>query len=193
MVTDHKNLEYFTTTKKLTQRQVRWSEYLSHFNAKICFRLGSLGTKPDTLTCHWDVYQEDGKTTNSTANIQPIFTTEHIAATNITAFANSLTPPESPYTNILDHATILDIVSSSTPEDPFARSMDEKIIGSELSHGWSWQADRLYFEGCLYIPDHQDLHLQIIHNHHDHPIADHFSNIKTIDLIRHNFHWPGLG
>src|SRR6266478_7710538 len=30
-VTNHKNLEYFTTTKKLTQRQVRWSEYLSHF------------------------------------------------------------------------------------------------------------------------------------------------------------------
>ena len=28
VVTDHKNLEYFSTTKILTQRQVRWSEYL---------------------------------------------------------------------------------------------------------------------------------------------------------------------
>ena len=34
-VTDHKNLEYFTSTKKLTQRQARWSEYLSQFNLKI--------------------------------------------------------------------------------------------------------------------------------------------------------------
>jgi Reverse transcriptase (RNA-dependent DNA polymerase). len=29
VVTDHKNLEYFSTTKILTRRQVRWSEYLS--------------------------------------------------------------------------------------------------------------------------------------------------------------------
>ena len=32
VVTDHKNLEYFATTKILTRRQARWSEYLSQFN-----------------------------------------------------------------------------------------------------------------------------------------------------------------
>ena len=32
MVTDHKNLEYFTSTKKLTCQQAQWSEYLSQFN-----------------------------------------------------------------------------------------------------------------------------------------------------------------
>ncbi|KAM4067837.1 transposon Tf2-1 polyprotein [Hirsutella rhossiliensis] len=32
VITDHKNLEYFTTTKALNQRQVRWSEFLSGFN-----------------------------------------------------------------------------------------------------------------------------------------------------------------
>ena len=29
IVTDHKNLEYFSTTKVLTGRQAWWSEYLS--------------------------------------------------------------------------------------------------------------------------------------------------------------------
>jgi len=29
VVMDHKNLEYFLTTKVLTRRQARWSEYLS--------------------------------------------------------------------------------------------------------------------------------------------------------------------
>ena len=37
VVTDHKNLEYFSTTKILTRRQVRWSEYLSQFNLVIWF------------------------------------------------------------------------------------------------------------------------------------------------------------
>jgi hypothetical protein len=29
VLTDHRNLEYFMTTKQLTRRQVRWSEFLS--------------------------------------------------------------------------------------------------------------------------------------------------------------------
>ncbi len=35
IVTDHKNLEYFSTTKILTWQQVQWSEYLSQFNLVI--------------------------------------------------------------------------------------------------------------------------------------------------------------
>jgi len=50
VVTDHKNLEYFSMTKSLTRRQARWSEYLSAFNMVICFRPGRLSEKPDTLT-----------------------------------------------------------------------------------------------------------------------------------------------
>ena len=37
MVTDHKNLEYFSTSKVLTRRQARWSEYLCQFNLIIRF------------------------------------------------------------------------------------------------------------------------------------------------------------
>ena len=32
VVTNHKNLEYFSTTKVLSRHQARWSEYLSTFN-----------------------------------------------------------------------------------------------------------------------------------------------------------------
>ena len=57
-VMDHKNLEYFTTTKKLTRWQARWSEFLSQFNLSICFQPGRLGAKPDALTWRPDVYSE---------------------------------------------------------------------------------------------------------------------------------------
>jgi len=50
IVMDYKNLEYFSTTKVLTQRQAQWSKYLSQFNLVIKFCPSSLGTKPDTLT-----------------------------------------------------------------------------------------------------------------------------------------------
>jgi hypothetical protein len=33
IITDHRALEYFMTTKKLSARQARWAEYLSRFNS----------------------------------------------------------------------------------------------------------------------------------------------------------------
>jgi len=50
VVMDHKNLEYFSTTKVLTWRQVQWSKYLSQFNLVIRFCPSRLGTKLDALT-----------------------------------------------------------------------------------------------------------------------------------------------
>src|SRR5882724_9784768 len=53
---DHKNLEYFVTTKQLTCCQVHWSEYISGFSYLICYHAGWLGTNPDAFTHHKDVY-----------------------------------------------------------------------------------------------------------------------------------------
>jgi hypothetical protein len=50
VITDHRNLEYFTTTKLLNRRQARWSEFLSRFNFTITYRPGKQGAKPDALT-----------------------------------------------------------------------------------------------------------------------------------------------
>ena len=56
MLCDQKNLKYFSTTKQLTWSQVPWPEYLSGFTYLIHYHAGQLGTKPDVLTHHEDVY-----------------------------------------------------------------------------------------------------------------------------------------
>ena len=83
VVIDHKNLEYFFTTKVLIQRQVWWSKYLFQFNLVIRFCSGRLSTKPDALTRWWDVYSKEGNTGYATINphnFKPIFTQEQLAA-----------------------------------------------------------------------------------------------------------------
>lgn len=50
ILSDHKNLEYFMTTKLLSRRQARWSEFLSRFNFKITYRPGGLNRRADALT-----------------------------------------------------------------------------------------------------------------------------------------------
>ena len=50
VLTDHKGLEYFITTKKLTPRQARWAEFLSEFNFKVTYQTGKKNDKADALT-----------------------------------------------------------------------------------------------------------------------------------------------
>src|SRR6266481_412489 len=83
IVTDHWNLQYFSTTKILTRRQAHWSEYLSGFNLIIRFRPRKLGTKSDALTRRWEVYLKEGNSDYATANPQnlcPVFTSEQLAS-----------------------------------------------------------------------------------------------------------------
>ena len=42
IVTNHKNLKYFVTTKLLTCQQAQWLEFLSQFNMIVCFCPGWL-------------------------------------------------------------------------------------------------------------------------------------------------------
>src|SRR5947209_17376637 len=58
--TDHKNLEYFTTTKVLNQRQAQWADYLSLFDFKIIYRPGRENGKADTLSHRADLRLEGG-------------------------------------------------------------------------------------------------------------------------------------
>ena len=48
--TDHRSLEYFMSTKKLTRRQARWAKFLSEFNFVITYRPGKKNEKADALT-----------------------------------------------------------------------------------------------------------------------------------------------
>ena len=48
--TDHKNLEYFMTAKKLNRHQARWSLYLARFDFKLVHCLGHSMEKPDALS-----------------------------------------------------------------------------------------------------------------------------------------------
>ena len=50
VLSDHKNLETFMTTKQLNRRQAKWAEFLAKFNFQITYRPGTEGTKPDSLT-----------------------------------------------------------------------------------------------------------------------------------------------
>jgi len=60
LYTDHKNIEYFNTTKTLNCRQHPWAEFLQPFNFKVIHREGRLNEKADALSRRRDYRPEGG-------------------------------------------------------------------------------------------------------------------------------------
>jgi hypothetical protein len=195
VVTDHRNLEYFSTTKLLTRRQARWSEYLSQFNFMIRFRPGKLGTKPDALTRRWDVYPKGGNSDYAQVNphnFRPVFTQEQLASS---VRAGNLMD------TILRAATIVDVnklhedIKATLPKDPVT---SEKLASfSETSEnpdpGWSLDSSGLLrLNDRIYVPDADDLRLRILKYKHDHILSGHFGQNTTLKLIRREYVWPQI-
>jgi hypothetical protein len=130
VVTDHKNLEYFATTKLLSRRQARWSEFLSAFNLVIRFRPGKLGTKPDSLTRRLDVYPKRGDgdyASSNPQNLRPIFTFDQLASS---LRASSLAEPVLRAASLMDVNDLSNDIHTHLHDDPIAWAHFERAKSS---------------------------------------------------------------
>lgn len=50
IVTDHKNLRYFSKAQHLNERQMRWADLLTEFDFELQYRPGKLAARPDALS-----------------------------------------------------------------------------------------------------------------------------------------------
>src|SRR5258708_2140005 len=192
-VTNHKNLEYFTSSKKLSRCQARWAEFLGQFNMKVQFRPGRLGSKLDALTHRWDVYMEGDNPEPAATNVHLVFTIEQLAGTPVLACAGTMEDPTP--SNTLDHNALAESITTADVEDELAKKICEQIKTANQLDGWTEREGRLLFRKRKDVPNKGTLgtlHLHTIHDHHDHPTAGHFRETKTTELIRHNYHWPGM-
>ena len=189
VVTDHKNLEYFSTSKVLTCQQAQWSEFLSQFNLVIHFRPGKLSAKPDTLTRQWDIYPKEGDsgyTRVNPQNLQPMFTQEQLSNSLRTTY---LEFPVLHAVAIMDMETLCNDILSTLPSDPIA----QVHLSDPPDSCWSVdETSFLHLDGCIYIPDSDNLRLQVLRYRHDHPLSGHFGQNQTLGLICHEYTWPGL-
>src|SRR5258705_13401894 len=92
----------------------------------------------------------------------------------------------------LDHGAFVMDITRAAESDHLAQELRSKLETSNPPWGWEWSEGQLQFQGHLYIPNQEILRLQVIRNHHNHPVAGHFREARTSKLIHHSFHWPGL-
>ena len=172
---DHNNLQYFTTTKQLSRRQARWSEYLSNFGFLIHYRPGRLGTKPDALTRRPDVYpkksfQAEVNSFNNRIAIRPELMNAVI---------------------LLDEEALIHEIKEA-PKDDFFKKNERNTSKQDSPYSLSPDGRLLLRNGKIYVSDHEDLRYQVLQEHHDHKLRGHPGIFKTTKLIQRTYFWPRL-
>ena len=105
--------------------------------------------------------------------------------------------PESLFVNTIDLA-IANKIAKSSEKDPVIlktlQAMDEDLLTQFRSRltGWSYDAGILFYQGRIYIPDQDNLWLDLVKKFHDHQTTGHPRYLKTKQLLTAGHWWPGM-
>jgi hypothetical protein len=109
--TDHKNLEYFCTTKVLNRRQARWAQELANYEFKIVYRPGSKNGKPDALSRRSEYRPRRGGSTGLDENqpVDSLLRPEHFISDNEITYSRhvaSAYPKDGKTTTVIDRRSV---------------------------------------------------------------------------------------
>jgi hypothetical protein len=218
VLSDHRNLEYFMSTKMLNRRQARWSEFLSRFNFKITYRPGKQGEKPDALTRRTEDLPKEGderlghqsrimlKRENFETQELPLSPpqTPELALKKVT-FADPISDNDSPSKGLNALTPEPDPVPSTEDmlrkeslQDENIQSVIQAVEQKKTRHPFLQLAQcvvregLLYYRNKIYVPESDDLRIQILRQHHDNPSAGHPGRAKTFELLSRSYYWKGM-
>jgi len=181
--TDHKNLEYFMTAKKLNRCQAWWSLYLARFNFKLVHRPGRSMGKPDALSQRPD-YGKGAFDNEDVILLRP----ELIAVRALERL--HLEGPERDMLREIHQGN-----QRGKQEEPVAKAAREfRQASSKMvrSAEWSEEDGVLRFRGKIYVPRNSDLRRRVVSLCHDTKIAGHPERWKTLELVSRNYWWPQI-
>ncbi|EKD03262.1 retrotransposon nucleocapsid protein [Trichosporon asahii var. asahii CBS 8904] len=169
VLTDHRSLEYFLTTKQLNRRQARWAEFMADFHFQISYRPGAKATKPDALSRRADHRPGDTAATSLSRelnehNHRPLLTDEQLILT------------------LEDSGLWTDILEAQEDDQEARRLTDEGVLTRRPDEG-------LYYGERLYVP--AALRPHVLADQHSTAAAGH-PGIKGTRLnVKKLYWWPG--
>jgi hypothetical protein len=180
ILTDHKNLEYFSEKRHLSERQIRYAERLSKFNINIVYRPGVHNGAADALS---RIHPPEG----GEGAVQDAILPKPQPMTSLTL---------APMMTTLDPPAADDLTSrikSAYLQDETTCTLLEQL-NQEQEPGTDYVLDNglIFYHGLIFVPDDDDIKRDILVHCHDDPMAGHFGVHKTFELVNRSYHWPGL-
>ncbi|KAE8551311.1 hypothetical protein TMatcc_001256 [Talaromyces marneffei ATCC 18224] len=176
ILSDHRALEYFMTSKKLNARQARWCEFLHDYFFVLKYRPGRVNVLADTLTRREGaVVERNLDHRHQTLLPQEVLDTEIVEELGLSTVAAI--------------ETSVDILSRVTLANREAALLEKwEVVASERKD-WSISNGRLLYQDRLYVPDDGDLRARLLDVIHRQPSTAHPGKNKMRILVKERFYW----
>jgi hypothetical protein len=189
---DHKNLEYFMTTKVLNRRQACWAQELASMDFKIFYRKGTSNGKPDALSRHLEYRPEQGG--GGDQPIQTVLNERHFGTISAistggegTIFCCSAVQLAYLTTSVLKWMKEFEqeIREVGQQDAAYYQALEELSSSTQGTEGkeriLELQDGLLYHKGLLWVPE--NARNAILHTKYNSPVAGYFGQDKMIKLI----------
>ncbi|KAE8224305.1 hypothetical protein CF326_g8057, partial [Tilletia indica] len=187
ILVDHKNLEYFRTTRILSRRQARWSELINHHTYHLKYRPGRENGKADFLS-----RRPDFSTGGARQEGHQLPVLRPIEA----AFLSATLPRHSPEGEMVSR------IIFHLKEDPEVRDIVAALqhpsspppahVQSRLQHFQLAENGLLLQKGLIYVPDAEDLKVTLLRQAHDGLLGGHQGQARTFEVLSRNYTWPHM-
>ena len=197
---DHKSLDVFMRSKKLTARQARWAEYLSQFNFQLEYRAGKANEQADALTRR----DEDVRTQKERMEANRIGTLlkpEMLSPAVQADFLAPLVEEADPVIHVPVAEGInpqLGLTLQILQANRTAPEIEEQrtLAQAEADGKWTLADGLLFRSGRLVVPDtmHADIPVRtlLIKEAHEQVSTGHPGIKKTRELLIQRYYWKGL-
>ena len=202
---DHKNLEYFMTVRKLNERQMRWSLVLSRYNFRIIHVSGAKNGRADALSRRdQDMPKNitDERLLSRNAQlIKPEWISTKglmmVAATGRRRIGNVATTEVGEMDLLIkswpeavrdDHEYQKALEAVQQEKKRFPPELRLKLSISECSIS---ETGKLLFRGRFWVPAGQNLRTRLLQEIHDSTTHVHPGREVMFSIVARQFFWPG--
>lgn len=208
VLTDHKNLRYFYTDRQLTERQVRWSEFLSQYNFTLEWRPGKQSGRPDALSRRaQDLPYNTAEDERLKSRFMTLFNNQHLR--QVTINSSIVVTAEN-----IDFSTEVKLFNSdetlqalwcrARQDDQIYQELTKAVLRGDRELPTELQKKRivsmseltvddrglLIYRDRYWIPDLEPLRTKIIQDTHDSHLSGHPGRDLTYTILSRQFYWP---
>ena len=176
--TDHKGLETFMTSKKLTFRQARWAEILSEFNIAIQFQSGAQNVKADVLIRMPSSRPKDDSDERHQYREQVLLISERLEI-------HVVESDESIYERVLAANKADD--DCRTYREAFSQGLT--LVNGVNLRDCQEKNDALYYKNRLWVLVDAPLLVDLLREIHELPASGHFEFNRMKNLLRRDYYW----
>jgi hypothetical protein len=210
VITDHKNLRYFTSIRRLSEQQMRWADILGRYNLTLEYRPGKLALRPDALSRReQDMPDSDDERLKFRERQLfdpkifegglPIYAACVTATQRIVDRPTNNPPQEEPLGQGIetlwnqglsedkDHDRIRAAVSEGLPQLP--RELNLKLSIAECAIDG---IGRLTYRDRLWVPGYEPLRTTIMQQTHDSVLTGHPGKNTMYAILARRFYWPSM-